>query len=103
MDRDDQILAVLTRVADLLDRLLEPEAADRGKGRPARVAKKRKPTLSSVSVIRRNHFDPPQEWDGTGLPPAGGHVHPDDFWDREDEYAAEMQRPARKMGRPFDG
>ena len=89
----------------LLDRLLPVEDADRGKR--GKGPKKRRSTVeaemkSRVSLVRRNFYDREPVWDGVGIPPAGG-TDPAEYWARKDEYEAALKRPARKMGRKFDG
>lgn len=97
---DADMIAVLSRLADLLDRLLpEPAPARAKKKKPAAVGSMR----DRVSVIRRNHFDPSEpEWDGRDGPPPAGGTDIEEWRRRPDPDAAAMKRTKRlPAGRPF--
>jgi len=106
---DAELLAVLTRLADVLDRMAPPPAVqtplDPGAS-PDRLPIDQgpepvKPRSSSVTVIRRNYLatDEP-EMDERGL--TSGGTPPEEFWARPDPDKAAMKRTRKlPMGRRF--
>ena len=112
MSHERELLAVLTRLVVVLERMSPPPVAqtpidpgaspdllpiDQG---PTPV---KKPTGTSVTVIRRNYLQTDEpEMDERGLT-SGGRI-PEDFWNEKDPYPREKRdrMKPKKMGRRFE-